>query len=93
MLGYQNYSPPSFVSNKNELKTSKELQLDETIFVIKPDEGTGVVILNRSDYFQKMANILKDLTKFAPLSADPTKITIMTIINRTYTLESEAKKQ
>ena len=35
-----------------------------TVTITKPDKGSGVVILNKSDYTNKMNNILHDETKF-----------------------------
>ena len=40
------------------------MRSNEQILITKPDKGSGVVILNKSDYIQKMGNILNDKTKF-----------------------------
>ena len=37
---------------------------NEQILIKKPDKGSGVVILNKSDYIQKMGNILDVKTNF-----------------------------
>ena len=42
----------------------KSLRSNEQILITKPDKGSGVVILNKSDYIQKMGYILDDKTKF-----------------------------
>ena len=42
----------------------KSLHSNDQILIKKPDKGSGVVISNRSDYIQKMGNILNDKTKF-----------------------------
>ena len=39
------------------LATLKELSSDNSIVVTKPDKGSGVVILNKSDYIKKMETI------------------------------------
>ena len=39
----------------------------------KPDKGNGVIVLDRSDYNNKMYNIIHDQLKFKPLSEDPTE--------------------
>ena len=35
--------------------------------ITKPDKGTGVVIMNKSDYIKKMSTILSDTKTFVPL--------------------------
>ena len=49
---------------KNCIKELKQLKNDKNIIITKPDKGSGVVILNSSDYVSKMENILNDCTKF-----------------------------
>ena len=47
------------------------------LVIAKPDKGNGIVLLNRSDYVQKMENILNDPTKFKKVpTSDPYKATI-----------------
>ena len=41
-----------------------KLQRNDSIIITEPDEGSDVVILNKSDYTNKMNNILHDETKF-----------------------------
>ena len=43
---------------------------------MKPDEGNGVVILDKHDYNKKMDEILSDKSKFELLSGDAIKITL-----------------
>ena len=43
------------------------LKRDDTIKILKPDKGSGVVILNTTDYISKMDLILNDSTKFVKL--------------------------
>ena len=42
----------------------KSLRRNEKILITWPDKGSGVVILNKSDYATKMGNILNDASKF-----------------------------
>ena len=49
--------------HKEHFQAIKSLRSNEQIFLTKPDKGSGVVILNKSDYIQKMGNILDDKTK------------------------------
>ena len=46
------------------------LKTDKTYIVSKPDKGNGVVILNRSEYVDKMNSILSDARKFVPSTTD-----------------------
>ena len=43
---------------------------------MKPDEGNGVVILNKEDYKRKVETILNDDSKFTELHDDPVKLTM-----------------
>ena len=40
--------------------------------ILRPDKGSGTVILNRDDYIKKLSDIISDISKFKKLSADPT---------------------
>ena len=42
----------------------KSLRLNSDIMITKPDKGSGVVILNKTDYLTKMNSILNDSSKF-----------------------------
>ena len=43
------------------------LRSDENIVITKPDKGSGVVILNKNDFIDKMQIILDDSSKFVKL--------------------------
>ena len=49
------------------LAAIKSLRSNRDILITKPDKGSGVVILNKSDYIDKMNNILSDDSKFERL--------------------------
>ena len=53
-----------FSMHKDHFQAIKSLRSNEQILITKPDKGSGVVILNKSDYIQKMGYILDDKTKF-----------------------------
>ena len=46
------------------LQAIKSLRSNKHILITKPEKGSGVVILNRSEYDKKMVAILSDATKF-----------------------------
>ena len=49
------------------LNVIKSLRLNSSIVITKPDEGSSVVILNKTDYIAKMNCILEDQAKFLAL--------------------------
>ena len=62
--------------SKNEFLAFKQLSKKMDIVFCKPDKSNGIVVLNTSEYYQKINSInsiLNDHTKFTPLSNDPTE--------------------
>ena len=49
---------------KEWLSAINKLRRNDSITITKPDKGSGVVILHKSNYTNKMNNILHDETKF-----------------------------
>ena len=49
---------------------------DDSIVIMKPDKGNGVVILNKDEYHKKMDEILADTSKFELLDDDAVKLTL-----------------
>ena len=60
------------LSDENKL-TMKNLKENENIIIRKADKSNMYVILNKSEYFDKIENILNDQSKFKKISADPTE--------------------
>ena len=50
----------------------KKLRNDKEIVILRPDKGSGVVVLNRRDYEKSIKNLINDKTKFKELSEDVT---------------------
>ena len=46
------------------LESNTYLSKNKDIIITNPDKGSGVVILNRTDYIKKMEEIVNDTTKF-----------------------------
>ena len=42
----------------------RKLRSEESIVILKPDKGSGVVVMDKTEYVQKMSVILDDTTKF-----------------------------
>lgn len=54
-------------SFREHFRVIKGLRNNKDIILTKPDKGSGVVILNKSDYIHKMSLILKDTNTFVAL--------------------------
>ena len=46
------------------MEAIKNLKNNKKIVITRPDKGSGVVLLNKEDYVDKMKSILKDSSKF-----------------------------
>ena len=60
-----------FLMNKESLQAIKSLHSNQDILITKPDEGSGVVIMNKKDYVSKMESILNHQSKFCRLRPAP----------------------
>ena len=74
--GFRSYSRPHALFSLEELNTLKDLTNDDSIVILKPDKGNGVVILNKDEYHKKMDEILADTSKFEHLDDDAVKLTL-----------------
>ena len=72
----RSYSRPHALFLQEELNTLKDLRSDNSIVIMKPDKGNGVVILNKGEYHKKMDEILADTSKFEFLDDDAVKLTL-----------------
>ena len=66
--GFKPFKVFSSVFSKADVNTIKSFAADKSIVVSKPDKGRGVVILDKSDYINKMDTILSDSSKFKLVS-------------------------
>ena len=64
----------------------KSLRRNEKILITRPDKGSGVVILYKSDYITKMGNILNDASKFECLGS-------AAMADRTATIETKLQNR
>ena len=67
--GFKAFKVFSPIFTKDDVNTIKSLAADKSIVVTRPDKGRGVVLLNRSDYVNKIEGILSDTSKFKIVSA------------------------
>ena len=59
--------------SKDEFLAFQRLKKRDDIVFCKLDKGNGVVILNKSDYNQKIQALINDISKFKQLKEDPTE--------------------
>ena len=62
-----------FNLTKVEMHVLRGLQSRENIIIQKADKGNSAVILNKSDYLERMMEILSDIDKFKKLNVKPGK--------------------
>ena len=48
----------------------KTLRNDKEIVILRPEKGSGVVVLNLRDYEKSIKNLINDKTKFKELTED-----------------------
>ena len=53
--------------HKECFRAIKKLRKNDDIIITKPDKGSGVVLLNKSDYVDKINEIIDDQSKFKRL--------------------------
>ena len=53
-----------FQMNKENYTVAQQLMKNNNLVISKPDKGSGMVILDRSDYVSKMMSLLSDESKF-----------------------------
>ena len=61
---YYSFKPRPCPYQKELVLALKELKKDNSIIITKPDKGNGTVIVDKSDYIDKMNNILDDPINF-----------------------------
>ena len=70
-----------FLMYRKCLSAIKSQRSNSNILIAKPDKGSGVVMLNKTDYIKKMNSIIEDETKF---------LTLGTSSEKDYTLKIES---
>ena len=71
----------------NDRKRSKALQnLRDRCMILEPDKGQGIVLINKTDYYQSLERLFGDRKKFQILDHDPTLTNLATIRNYIQTI-------
>ena len=75
---FENYKPVAVPKNSSsaEVCALRNLAADSELVVCKPDKGNGIVLLNKSDYTNKMESLISDTNKFRPLNCDLLKLSL-----------------
>ena len=55
---------PKNILSEEEMSALKSLSQDKNIIISRPDKGNGIVLMDRSDYKEKMHTLLSDTSKF-----------------------------
>jgi hypothetical protein len=61
---------------KKDHQVLNNLAKEKTLHITRPDKGRGVVLMNKTDYTDKLKRILSDDTKFRRTSDDPYKLSL-----------------
>lgn len=59
--------------SKSELQALKNLKNDKNIIILPADKGRMTVIMNRTDYFTKAEQLVKDAATYQEVKEDPTR--------------------
>ena len=80
------YKPQTSSLNKHQFKTMSDLKKNNTIVILPADKGNATVVMERSSYEQKVADLLDD-DSYVRISKDPTKKTERTLNEKLKELE------
>ncbi|XP_068685084.1 uncharacterized protein [Montipora foliosa] len=59
-------------ADRKKYRILKDLKKIQSIVILKPDKGNGVVVLDRIAYDNGILKIINDTSKFRPITEDPT---------------------
>ena len=83
--------PPTSNISKDERKAIKELQEEDSIMVLGADKGRATVVLDKSEYDNKMQALLSDTKTYVKLDKDPTPKLKKQLVSILQGLEKEGK--
>ena len=64
----------SLFFSRSDVDLLRGLGSNSELIISRPDKGSGVVLMDRSAYNDKMYNILNDVSKFIRVNDDPLKM-------------------
>ena len=68
----KNHRPPKPSLNSEETKALKELRNDQNLVISKADKGKTTVVMDKTDYDERLLSMLEDNTTYQLLQKDPT---------------------
>ncbi|CAF5085982.1 unnamed protein product, partial [Rotaria magnacalcarata] len=77
------------MQNRKTFGILRSLAKNKDIIITRPDKGRGVVVMDRSDYMQKMNAILDDRSYFSLIDDDPTLVNENRLIHLLLDLKRE----
>ena len=75
-----------FKTDQRKIKIMKDIR--KRCMILKPDKGQGIVLINKSDYYQSLERLFGDQTKFRISNDDPTLRNLSSVQNYLNTLLS-----
>ena len=66
-------------------------RLNQKFAILKPDKGSGVVVLNKADYRDCIQDLFSDSSKFQQIQKDPTLTQLKTVQSYLLTLKNRAE--
>ena len=67
---YLNLKLKNYGLNQNKMKILWNLK--DRCMILKPDKGQGIVLINKSDYYNWIERLIFDKSRFEVVSEDPT---------------------
>ena len=84
-----NAKVPNSNLNKDERQAIKTLGNDDSILILPADKGRCTVVLNKTDYQQKVNTLLSDTNTYEPLKRDPSNNYKQKVIDSLQELEKD----
>lgn len=66
-----------FISDNKMVKVLRNIK--EKCLILKPDKGQGIVLIDKTNYYNSMERLFNDTSKFALLQEDPTLRNLSTV--------------
>ena len=67
---YLNLKLKNYGLNQNKMKILRNLK--DRCMILKPDKGQGIVLINKSDYYNSIDQLISDKSRFEVVNEDPT---------------------
>ena len=72
----------------SDIKMNKVLQnIKQKCLVLKPNKGQGIVLIDKTDYYNSMEHLFNDTSKFTLIHEDPKLRNLLTVQIYIYTLQ------